>query len=267
MKTNLINKDLKFSLTNPENYKKDFDCNVSEIINKYAELIIEYSRFIHENNKIKNKSFSTFIMIRGLDTITHVFDYILYVTKNIELTYYHCQKSFYFYIEFVGQITEDDKMFLKLTTRDATTYVYKKTIYDIHNNMKKENNFAECNETMNIIQCYIKLYQTYLLKIIHGDVVEIEKLEHVVKLKDSLNNITNKSNIYALENITDLLYYKIENVERFFEISHLIVKHFLKHPESLEKAKDKWTQDKWTQDEWDEKLQDSNEKFVHWLLI
>jgi hypothetical protein len=137
MKTNQFSKENNFSFMDPENYKKDLDYTEYEITDKYLQLIVEYMNFIHENIKVKNKSFVTFIIIRGLDTITHVFNYILYTTKHLDLTYYHCQKSFYFYIEFVGQITEDDKMFLKLTTRDATTYVYKKTIFDINNEFQK----------------------------------------------------------------------------------------------------------------------------------
>ena len=130
MKNILINKDNNFSLSNIENYKKEFNYNINEIIKQYSELIIEYIQFSIENIKISNKSFLLFFLIRGLDTITNVFNFILFYTKNLELTYYHCQKSFYFYVEFVGQISEDDKMFLQLTSRDATTYVYKKTIFE-----------------------------------------------------------------------------------------------------------------------------------------
>jgi hypothetical protein len=57
----------------------------------------------------------------------------------VDLTYFHCQKSFYFYVEFVSQISEDEKMFLQLTSRDASTYVYKKTIFEINNEFKKMN--------------------------------------------------------------------------------------------------------------------------------
>ena len=163
---------------------------------------------------MKNKSFSTFITIRGLDTITNVFNYILYHTKNLDLTYYHCQKSFYFYIEFVGQITEDDKMFLQLTTRDATIYVYKKTIFEINNEYKKinENTSKEFREKIDIIQSYIKLYQTYLLKIIQTNNSEniIHNIEYLVKLSDKLTNLSKKTKIKSLEKITEIIYYKLE---------------------------------------------------------
>lgn len=263
MKTPITKKN-DFSLMNSENYKKDLEYDLSEIINKYAQLIIEYTKFINENIKVKNKSFTKFIIIRGQDTITHIFNYILYFTKNLEVTYYHCQKSFYFYIEFVGQITEEDKNFLQLTTRDATTYVYKKTIFDINNEFKKknQNNTKEFREKIEIVCNYIKLFQTYLLKIFQIENIEIDKISHVVNLTDKLVLLKNKSKISILENITDKLFYKIENIDKFFEINHLIVKHFLKNTEILDKAKDKIILDIF-----DEKLLESNEKFVKWFLF
>ena len=131
--------DNNYSLNNSENYRKTIECSLGEVTKKYGDLLIEYSNFISENIKVKNTSFSRFIIIRGLDTITNVFLNIFNATKNIDLTYFHCQKSFYFYVEFVGQISDDEKTFLQLTSRDATTYVYKKTVFDINNEFKKQN--------------------------------------------------------------------------------------------------------------------------------
>jgi hypothetical protein len=265
MKTNVLNKDTNFSLFNSENYYKDIDDDLSKIVNKYAQLIIEYSKFIQDNIKVKNKSFSTFITIRGLDTITNVFNYILYFTKNIDLTYYHCQKSFYFYIEFVGQITEDDKVFLQLTTRDATTYVYKKTIFEINNELKKlnENKSDAFREKIDTIQTYIKLYQTYLLKIIqtynHDNIST--NIEHLVNLSDKLTNYTKKNKIGSLEALTEKLYYKIEDMHKFFEINHLIVKQFLKNYEVINHAEEKLNTEVF-----EEKMSETSEKFVSWLL-
>jgi len=128
MKSTISNKDTNYSLNISENYKKELECDVSDVTKKYTAVIVDYFNFILENIKISNINFSKFIIIRGLDTITNVFLHLLYYTKNIDLTYFHCQKSFYFYVEFVGQISDDEKMFLQLTSRDATTYVYKKTI-------------------------------------------------------------------------------------------------------------------------------------------
>lgn len=262
MKTIII-KENNYSLTNLENYKKNLDYDLSEIINKYAKLIIEYVKFIHENIQIKKNSFYKFIIIRGLDTITHVFNYILYFTKNLEVTYYHCQKSFYFYIEFVGQITEEDKKFLNLTTRDATNYVYKKTIFEINDELKRkhENNTKDFKENIDIILNYIKVFQTYLLKIVQVNTIDMNKIEHINDVTNKLSQLTNKSKISNLEKLTDKLYYKIENIEQFFEINNLIIKYLLKNPNVLDNIKEKINLEII-----DEKLIGTNENFVNWLI-
>jgi len=168
MKNNLINNDFNYSLNNVENYKKELSSNVNEIITKYVNILVEYYNFITENIKIQNNPFSRFIIIRGIDTLTHVFLNLLLYTKNLDLTYFHCQKSFYFYVEFVGQISEDEKMFLQLTSRDAVAYVYKKTIFEINNNLKKinDNLTVSSGDKFELINIYTALYKTYFLKIL-----------------------------------------------------------------------------------------------------
>jgi hypothetical protein len=259
----IVAKDNNYSLQNIENYKNESGLELRESIQKYSDLIIEYFKFVMENIKIKNSSFSKFIIIRGLDTITNVFLYILYFTRNIDLTYFHSQKSYYFYVEFVGQISDDEKMFLQLTSRDATTYVYKKTVFDINNEFKKINEDVsdEFREKLDIIKSYIHLYQTYLLKIIHMPLADVSYVSHLKKLFEKISNLNNKPKIIALENITEKLYNKIDNVDKFFDISHIIIKKFLKNQEVLQNAEKKFYTE-----EFDNKLLESNDKFINWLL-
>jgi hypothetical protein len=263
MKSSTSNKDNIYSLSNIENYKKTIDCDLEEVTTKYGDLVIEYANFIGENINIKNKCLLQFIIIRGLDTITNVFLNIFNATKNIALTYFHCQKSFYFFVEFVGQISDEEKTFLQLTSRDATTYVYKKTVFDINKEFKKQNELItdELNQKMNIINSYINLYQTYLLKTIKTDSLNIINIDYVLKLFNKLNKLHNKSEIFVLENITEKLFYKIECSNKFYELCILIVKKFVKNPEILKNANKKLNSD-----EFNDKLVESSEKFVNWLI-
>ena len=199
-----------------------------------------------------------------MDTITNVFLNIFNATKNIDLTYFHCQKSFYFYVEFVGQISDDEKTFLQLTSRDATTYVYKKTVFDINNEFKKQNevNTDELKEKMDLIKLYINLYQTYLLKTIKSETLNnVKDIEYIIKIYDKLNNLHNKSAISILENITEKLFYKIEDSNKFYELCSLIVKKFVKNPEIFKNSNKKLNSD-----EFNDKLIESSEKFVAWLV-
>jgi hypothetical protein len=264
MKSETSNKDNSYSLQNNENYKNEINFNINDAIQNYSQLVIEYFKFIMENIKIKNINLLKFIIIRGLDTITNVFLYIIFFTKNVDLTYFHSQKSYYFYVEFVSQISDDEKMFLQLTSRDATNYVYKKTIFDINNEFKKmnENVSEEFKSKMNIIKSYINLYQTYIIKIIQTKNIDANNITHLVKLSEKLNNFTNKSKINILENIIEKLYSKIENIELFFEINHLLVKQFIKNSKGI-----KLNEEKINSEDFNDNLNElSRNKFIIWFL-
>jgi hypothetical protein len=244
MNISLNIKDTNYSLLNSENYKKDLDIDIKSINEKYIQLVTDYLKFIVENIKVKNKNLARFIIIRGLDTITNVFLHILYYTKNIDVTYFHCQKSFYFYVEFVGQITEEEKMFLQLTSRDATTYVYKKTVFEITNELKKINQGSISSNIIFInIDKYIYLYKTYLFKIIYCDeFMETKYVNSFINLSKKINNLKLcNENIDLLNNIVDNLYYTILDIGCFFDVNEELIKKVSKNIDKLkscEKSKD-----------------------------
>jgi hypothetical protein len=120
-----------YSLSNKENYKPSIDYNIVDLMDKYNKLVFEYLLFIIENIRIKNSIYNKFIILRGLETITNVFSILLIYSNNLDMVYYHSQKSFYFYVEFIGQISENQHSFLQLSSRDASLFVYKKTIFEI----------------------------------------------------------------------------------------------------------------------------------------
>lgn len=146
------------SLNNIENYKDNIEYTIKDINTKYIHVLIEYLTDI-----TKNHNYSKFIIIRGIETITHTFKYILYYTNNLDLTYYHSQKALYLYIEFITQITKESNVFLQLNSRDALTYVYKKTIFeldrvyckDICNSNKNTAKIKQINEFIELSTCII----------------------------------------------------------------------------------------------------------------
>ena len=146
MKTNIFNKTKDYSLTNLNNYNKNFDYKINEVIEKYILLSNEFLKFILEIIQITQLKKSTgasgensnkFVIIRGYETVTNIFNIILYYTKNLDLTFYHCQKAYYYYTEFIEQISNVDHVFLQLNSRDASTYVYKKTLFELDDAKKK----------------------------------------------------------------------------------------------------------------------------------
>jgi len=256
-------KEINYSLHNIDNYRKELDSEITDIVQKISQLFIDYFKFITENIKLKKSTFSRFIIVRGLDTIINVFNYILLYTKNIDLVYFHCQKAFYFYVEFVGQISEDEKMFLQLTSRDATTYVYKKTIFEINPELKKNNEEVSdyTRLKLDIINIYIDLYKTLLFKIINDDFTNIKNLENIELIYKKLNGLTNKSKLKHLNEIIEHLFYRIDNSEYFFDVCVLLVKKFIKNQEVINNCLNNFLSD-----DFNDKLEDTSEKFVAWFM-
>jgi hypothetical protein len=87
------------------------------------------------------------------------------------MAYYHSQKAFYYYTEFIGQITGDQNVFLQLTSRDAMMFVYKKTIFEIHNDYKKTNvllvDLTNENEKMEFLDAYVEIIKNIVIHSIH----------------------------------------------------------------------------------------------------
>jgi hypothetical protein len=262
MKT-ISNKEINYSLHNSENYKKELECEVSDVVEKLSQLFMDYFKFIIENIKLKQTKYSKFIIIRGLDTIVHVFNHILFYTKNLDLTYFHCQKSFYFYVEFVGQISEDEKMFLQLSSKDATTYVYKKTIYEINNEQKKLNeNISDYTKLkLNIINSYVDLYKTLLLYLINYDYNNIKYINNLEELYSRLNKLNDKYKVDKLNTLVDKFYYYINDVDKFYGIVSLIVKKMVKNPEILDNKTNKFLSEDLL-----DKLNETPEKLISWFM-
>jgi hypothetical protein len=121
-----------------ENYCSEINSTLDNILNKYHLLVVDYIKFIVENLTIKkNEQYYKYIIIRGLETIHHVFTHVLQYSKNIDMAYYHGQKAYFFFVEFITQISSDSHSFLHLTTKDAILFVYKKTIYDLQPSFSK----------------------------------------------------------------------------------------------------------------------------------
>jgi len=167
-------------LKNKESYNKTLDSNVKEILDCYIYVISEYYVIINSNLKINNSIKKKFIIRRGLDTLTHIFNYILYYTKNIKLTMEYLEKSIYLYIEFIEQINQTENSFLEFNSRDATQYVYKKTIYELKKKYKNDENYIE----LNMIDKFICLFKLKLYEIINNETLNkkeiISELEKIM---------------------------------------------------------------------------------------
>jgi len=145
-----------YSLKSTETYLVDGIFLVNNVIDKYIQILVEYCNAVSKQKfVITSPNMFNFLILRGLETTTHVFKYILLYTQNVEAAFHHAQKSIYYYLEFIAQVAEQRNAFLQLSSRDAITYVYKKTIYLINNLESKKSK----NDIINTMNTYIQLYK------------------------------------------------------------------------------------------------------------
>jgi len=227
--TPLVIENPQYSLSNVDNYKPVFMTSIQDILTKFVSVIIEYMKFMCEKIRMKNKHYYRFIFERGVETVIHVFTNILFYTKNLDLAFYHSQKAYYFYIEFIEQISDENITFLQLSSRDAILFVYKKTLFEINQEYKKS--LPELsNDDKNIISTmdtHIAIYKKIIRHIISDpDFNYTNNVDHIDKncgklktLTDELNKLKGKRNY--LENIylfTNLLVDKQIKLTDLFEL-------------------------------------------------
>ena len=94
------------NISDSNNYFKNLNYSVENIINNYLNLLKTYVNHTkkHETNiGITNKTQNFYN--RGIQMLMIIFMIMLKKTNNLELTYYHCEKAIFYYIEFYSQIS------------------------------------------------------------------------------------------------------------------------------------------------------------------
>ena len=231
------------SLHNSENYNKLFDMDTYQMcLRKYGDLMEEYITNSIENIFIQRLDYYKYIIQRGISTLYYVFTLVLLYTKNVDVAYYHTQKAYYFFIEFMGQIGDDNHSFLQLNSTDATLFVYKKTIFEINNDIRKEHEMTEDEKTFcDNVNKTITVFNDIFNYVVSLQNFTIENKDEA--LKESLNdtlNIYNKlisrmsfsnHSMDMIKNIStflNIIKFKKINYYKFFNIMDIIIKKHTK---------------------------------------
>ncbi len=270
------------TLSNSDNYKKKLDSSNSEIFNNYTSLINEYSNFFIDNTFIQKQNYFNYVYLKGIETISSVFKILLLYTKNLPLTIFHCQKSFYYYIEFIGQIGDSNHQFLQLNSKDATLFVFKKTVFEVNSDHRK----IFCSpkgdelEKFNYIEQIIR-YCNSLIKytLDRNDIVDKNIREQL--MKDNCSEILRICN-KATNHIDNVNHKMFKNSEKVMVLNNFIdvistkdcdVKKLLEVIESLHKkvGKNSTNVENIIKNMYNSKLVDnldnmSNIKFINWLI-
>jgi len=273
-----------YSLQNADNYNKVLSSTLSDVFIKYVNLINEFIIQCCENLYVKNINYNRYIIKKGVETLSHVFKMLLLYSMNLELTYHHCHKSLFYYIEFIGQISGDNQNLLQLTLKDSTLFVYKKTIFDINNEIRNKFDMSFNEKTkMDVIMHLIKIYNELLYLLIEkhefprdNQVSLLNEMSHnVQKVTNTIVNLyTGNNDLNFLEQlkIIDCFVECIKNKQlennNVFSLFDTFIKK-LSHKSItldlsfLEKIFKKLNSEKFN----DLLLEEPNKKTINWLFL
>lgn len=179
-----------------------------------------------------------------------IFSIIMYQTKNMDIAYYKCQKASHLYIEYIEQISDEQNIYLNLTSRDALLYVYKQTIFD-ELDLNKTCDPVDKNDHHMIFESiyaytgiYKKILEIYLKsldnnnskpvdnnKSIHMTIQQIKTLYEGVHMHEM-------NTLEVLDKILDIFYSSEANTQIFFDTFKTLLKK-INQPNVLLKIKNK----------------------------
>lgn len=200
------------SIDKIENYKNTFEDTDLNIVTQYLKLMDKYNYSIIKLIKINNHTYFKYVFLKGIESLTYVFYFLLFYTKNLSMTYHHSEKALFYYIEFIGQIGDDNHSFLQLSSKDAVLFIYKKTIFEINDNIRKETKINDKEkEILDNIQLIINIYKNIINIFVNtnnlDNLNDIEKRDELYLLifnevNDFFLKVSKKKNSYNKKNLT-----------------------------------------------------------------
>ncbi len=198
----LDGKNKNINLLDVGNYKKELNSETfHKCVNIYINIGNHCVKYLLSNLKTTNKKYLNFIIKRGLTTLEHVHNLLFIYTKNDNLVSHHLEKAYLYYVEFVSQIGEDTNQFIKLNSKDATLFVYKKTIYDINTDYKKDMRLtANDMKFANMMKNFTEIYNDVIFNMItlmnNNLVTNVDKLKKYMEYNKKFEKII--LNIYDI---------------------------------------------------------------------
>ena len=148
-------------IQNEDNYFPTLENTEKECFFCYIRLVNDYISLFNTKITHQNIEKNVFIAEKGLETIRHVFMHFIVYSNNLEFTVDVTEKAYQYYIEFIGQIGEENNAIFNLSSQDAILFAYKKTIYEIPCKIKKE--FQSASSLVQTIKNYIDLYDSLMI--------------------------------------------------------------------------------------------------------
>ena len=219
---------MKFQTVPINKLEDNTEVCIHDLFKKYSQLISDY--FSHWTNESENNNlYNQQIFLRGIQTISHVFRFVIIYTKNLDLAFSYAQKSIIYYIEFISQIGNDTHTYLQLGTRDALLFVYKKSIFEFGTEQRDTKHLTKKFKlTMNIFENINTIYYILINNLLSkknnkkSDVINLNiSIEKLISYLKDIKQLDLKIRILLSciryiknQNIIDNLDYLIKKIKK-----------------------------------------------------
>lgn len=246
------------------------------IMREYKEIIGGYLIHISDNMTIHNKEYYEYIVSRGLDTLKHCFNLLLLYTKNINIVSYYCKKALCYYVEFIGQIAQDSNSYLELNAKDATLFVYKKTIFEIDTEYRK-NYVSNVEEAplFELISINAEIYNNLIINNLHlrfklDTIGKVDMLNIVKQSTSSFDKLYNKNvsietNIIqnkGIESFINIMHNELSVIEKYVELCDIFIRKSKKKNITIAMIRDCFYMEEYAP----KLIKFSSLKFVNWMF-
>ena len=147
----------------------------------YVNIANEYFMHFSKCTKFsKPASDNLYLLVNGLNTLTHIVTIIVNTTLKTELALANMQKAIYYYTPFIEQMEENMMEDLNISSNSASIFVYKKTIGDTQITLNTPLSLTDGErDFLQNIESLILIYRELFDLLANNPVNEIiSKLEH-----------------------------------------------------------------------------------------
>ena len=231
-----------------ENKFKLYGNKINKYFIKYVTLINDFLNYASTNLNNQNTETLKINIQKGIQALTHIFKLVLIKSDDINHTIDITQKCFFYYVEFVTQISHSSDH-IQLSLTDAIIFLYKKSIfqYDTHENklvdFPKDSAYNISSNLQKLIELHNELLYYYISSFEHNNSSfnDFTKsiyifTENIIKM-DTTNNINNiyyfveysKFNKINFNSIIILLATFIKHINTSYVDSNNLFKKLIKY--------------------------------------
>ena len=158
----------EYSIAVTKNFRKEYNHgDLRLLFKRYGDLMAHLLYCAVECPGLMGNRNRLFIIRRGLETMKHCFKTIFLYSKDIDITFFHCKRAYCYYIEFMGQISDNSHSYLQLNSKDAVLFVYKKTLFEMNSDFKKNFTLEPSDvKYLKLVSNLVDIYHSTLLFIL-----------------------------------------------------------------------------------------------------